>query len=256
MTRLAFIFLTATTLAAAPALSCDDQQTALFQSYIQKRQALKLGLKASKFNVTAKGIRLDKDSGRSFEGRFTGVRLYSQKEGTEYLKPKFTGDKEMHDGPLWAPGPLKIFVEQDAEMNGPLRANTPPDQLSRINLKNYKLVACEMNAFNEVADSLVYRFHIAPRAETEGLFEGYVDADPVTLLTMAEVSKRTVLSDRARSNFGGRMTEFNFKRYYQIVDRKVSLPALFQTRAKSRWSNYSDVTIEARFELVSYEVAE
>lgn len=255
MIQLLSLMTLVSTLAGSTALSCDEQQTALFHSYIQKRQVLKIGLKSSKFKVSAIGVRLDKEDGRRHEGRFTGVRAYSQAKGTSYSKAKFSGDKEMHDGPLWAPGPLKIFVEQDVKMNGPL-ANVPADQLSRINSTSYKLTACEPNAYNDVLNARVIRFHVSPRVEAEGLFEGYIDADPVTLLTLAEISKRTVLSDRARSNFGGRMTEFNFKRYYQLADGKVSLPALFETRAKSRWSNYSDVSIEARFELIDYKYAE
>jgi hypothetical protein len=243
---------------AEPARTCDAQQTSIFESYIGKRQTHKLALRATKFNVDIKGVRIEKSGGRTpntFEGQYRGLRTYSHSAGAKYVNGKYSGDELFHDGPLWAPGPIKIFVDQDEEMNGPLK-ELKKDELSRVNLKNYKLVGCEFNGLNEKLGVRVHRFHIAPRAEIEGLFEGYIDADPATLLTLAEVSKRTVLSEKAKSKMGGRMTEFNFERLFQIVDGKISVPAVFRTRGKSTWSWYTDVSIEARFQLVDYKYAE
>lgn len=239
-------FLVSSVVRAEP---CDQ----LFPKYIEKRQELKRSLVAFTVKTEIIATRLDRGSSQTYTGGFTGLRKYSHRYGAHYENPKYSGDSAFEDGPLWAPGPLKIFVKQDEEANGPFVASDP-EQLSRINNKTYKLMSCALA--NDDFGRVVYRFVIEPRAETEGSWYGFIDADPKTLLTLAEVSNRTILSGRARSKFGGRMKEFNFVRLFQIVDDRVSIPQIFRTRAKSQWGQYSDVKIEARFELVEYKIGD
>jgi hypothetical protein len=235
--------------------SGDEICTRLFESYVQKRQEYKLSLFSFTLKTEIAGSRKERDGSRfkTFTGRFSGTRVYSHRTGVYYTNKRYSGDSLFYDGPLWASGPLKIFVEQDEEANGPLNARDP-EQLSRINIKTYKVLNC-LDAIDD-AGRAVYRFVVAPRVETEGMWYGTIDADPETLLTLAEVSTRTILSGRARSKFGGRMKEFNFVRTFQIVDGRVSIPQRFKTHAKSQWGQYLEVLIDARFELLDYKVGD
>ena len=235
---------------------CGPTDATLFETYIQKRQEHKLALIAFRANVLITGVRIEKEGRResTHKGQYKGTRVYSHRQGAEYINGKYSGDKMFKSAPLFSPGPIKIFVEQDEDSNGPLQTHNP-NELSKINLKNYKLMGCEMNAPDQDG-RLVHRFTIAPRVEREGFFEGYLDVDRQTLLTLAEVSTRTILSDKAKGNLGGRMTEFNFARLFKIHDDRVTIPYLFKTHGKSRWSWYTDVKIEARFDLIDYKLGD
>ncbi|MEQ1876879.1 MAG: hypothetical protein ABL958_09555 [Bdellovibrionia bacterium] len=232
---------------------CDEQDARLFETYIEKRQEQKRILISTTMNTAIAGVRIE--NRKPYTGGYAGVRIYSHQEGARYLNGRHSGDEAFHNGPLWAPGPIKIFLDQDEKANGPLDLSHP-DQLSKINLTTYQLSDCDMDATSALTGAHVLRFEIAPRKNIEGAWYGFIEVDPKTLLTLAEVSSKTILSDRARSNLGGRMTEFNFKRYFRIVDGRVSIPYLFSTHAKSRWAQYSDVKIEARFELVDYKTGD
>lgn len=249
-----FFAIAAVTLAlsTAAANECGEQELAVFEQAIAARETQKFNLKSWRYKATVEGVRVDKDKGgRTFKGGLTATRSYTKSAGAKYSNVKFTGDKSMNDGPLWAPGPLKVFIDQDEQMNAPVR--TRADAASKISSKLYKVVSCEMGIFNEKLGQKVHRFTVAPKAATEGLFEGYIDADPETLLTMSEVSTKTYLSGKATGKLGGRMKEFSFERLFKVVDGVISVPYYFKTHARSGWGQYSDVTLEARFELVDYK---
>ncbi|HEX4922955.1 MAG TPA: hypothetical protein VFV50_02680 [Bdellovibrionales bacterium] len=242
-------------LSTASGSECTEQDLAVFDQAIAAREKQKFNLSAWRYKATVTGVRIDKDKGgRRFEGALTANRVYTKKSGAKYTGVRFTGDKSMNDGPLWAPGPLKVFIEQDEQMNAPVR--TRADAASKISSKLYKVVSCEMGIFNEKLGQKVHRFTVAPKAATEGLFEGYLDADPETLLTMSEVSTKVYLSGKATGKLGGRMKEFNFERLFKVVDGVISVPFYFKTHATSGWGQYSDVTLEAKFELIDYKYDE